>query len=337
MQKTTSDIKKGIVITLMLFTPFLPALRAQELPMINPGLTNSLLYNPSIAGSSSASYGSIWFIHRESFIDVSGHPACDILSAQLPFRRYRFGLGANFLLDRANVLKTAYGSFAFAFHIPFENYSKLSLGLSGSLQQTQLDYSKVQVLDESRYDLIINEYNDGKLSADFSFGINYRTRRLTVGGTINNLASSGIFHQDANTALLNYYSAYLKYALPLFNQYSQIEPFITYRKLPLSVPKADIGCYYLSRMRNSVQKVRDIYLTAGMAVGTNLDLNFSLGISIRKRIRIMYNYEIPGTLNHYVGSSHEIFLQYDVVNQSNQEEHSEYLNWDHKKKQRNRK
>lgn len=181
-QRKGTGFKKLIIASCTLIFLLAVNLKSQDLPLINPALTNSFFYNPSLAGSSIGSLGSASIIHRESFMDISGHPVCDILSVEIAVHKYRFGMGANFFIDRVNALQTTYGSFSYAFHIPFDRYKKLSLGVSGSLAQQRLDYSKVQVEDNNELDLIINEYAEGKFKVDFSVGVNYQVKRLTLGG-----------------------------------------------------------------------------------------------------------------------------------------------------------
>ncbi len=324
-------LKRIIATACMLAFLLIVKISAQDLPLVNPSLTNSFFYNPSLAGSLSSSLGLVSVIHRESFRNVSGHPVCDIVGLHIPISNYRFGIGANLYIDRVNAAKTTYGSFSYAYHIPFDRYKKLSLGVSGSLSQIRLDYSKVQVLDKSEYDRLINKYVDRKFKVDFSLGVNYQAERLMVGGTINNLASSGIFHKKENTALFNYFSAFIKYNILLFHKSDQFEPYIAYRQLPLSPPQGDIGFHYSYRRHNSILQVNDTYFTGGFAVGTNLNTIFSLGVNLRNRIRLMYSYEISGRYNWDIGSTNEIILQYNFLNLTYPEWHTDYLRWDNLK------
>lgn len=126
----------------------------------------------------------------------------------------------------------------------------------------------------------------------------------------------------------------MKYMMPLLNIFDEFEPFIAYKQLPLSSPRGDIGCY---RMRNSLKKLRDNYITAGFAISTNMNTSYSLGVNIRKRMRIMYNYEISGKYNSYTGGFNEIVLQYNLINISNLERYSEYLKWKNSSTKRKRK
>lgn len=201
-QRKKTALKRFIAASCIIFFLLTVKLKSQDLPLISPYLTNSFFYNPSLAGSSSSSLGSISFIHEKNFSDVSGHPVCDILSVHIPVSNYRFGIGTNFFIDRVNALQTTFCSFSFAYHIPFEHNKRLSLGISGNLSQKRLYYSKVRVMDKNEYDLIINKYVEGKFKVDFSVGVNYQANRLILGGTINNLASSGIFHKKRKHSIV---------------------------------------------------------------------------------------------------------------------------------------
>lgn len=307
---------------------------AQDIPLLSPDMTNSFFYNPALAGSSFDYLWNASLIHRASFTYVSGHPVCDIICTDVPIIQYRFGIGANFLVNRVNAMQTTYGSLAYAFHIPFGQFNKLSVGFSLNLSKKQLDYSQVKVRDNTIPDAVLLEYMEGKNFEDFSFGVNYRVERFTFGGAIINLASSGLFLSKEKTPLFNYYSLYVKYVMPLPNIFDECEPFFAYRQLPLAAPRGDIGVYYSYRMRNSLKKLRDNYYTFGFAIGTNLNTNYTLGVNLRKRFYIMYNYELSGRYNSYLGGFNEIMLKYSLINISSLERYSEYLKWDNNKTKR---
>ena len=312
-------------------------INAQNIPIINPGLTNSFLYNPSLAGSSSSALGSLAFIHKESFTDVQGHPVSDIVSMHVPVNNYDFGIGLNFFMDRVNAMQTIYGSFSYAYHFKFDRNKKLSLGLSGNISQNQLDFSKVKVLYIDQNDQVINEYINDNYIMDFSLGFNYQVKGLTLAGTVNNLGSSGLFHKKYNTALLDYYSAFIKYEIPVNFKQNQLEPYFSYRQLPLAPVKCNLGCNYHYSMCNSLQKTNDRYFTVGFAMGNNLDMSFLMGVDLLKRIHFMYNYEMLGKFNSVVGNFNEIIVQYNFIDMSYYEKNTEYLVWDNRKLNRKRK
>lgn len=66
--------------------------RSQDIPLFSQKLTNSFMYNPSLAGNT---FGSITASYRSNYSGVADAPKNYFISAHTPFSNHRFGFGAN--------------------------------------------------------------------------------------------------------------------------------------------------------------------------------------------------------------------------------------------------
>ena len=155
---------------------------AQDAPLFTQKLTNSFLYNPSVAGNT---FGSITLSHRKFWSSVEGSPTTNFFSAHTPFSQHRFGAGVNFYQDKVGITETLYGSAAFAYHIRLTDTNMWSFGVSAEYNSLRIDQSNVDVLHPD--DPLLR--GDARTSVDFSFGTSYKSRYFTIGGAANRLNS----------------------------------------------------------------------------------------------------------------------------------------------------
>ncbi|MBN2610398.1 MAG: PorP/SprF family type IX secretion system membrane protein [Bacteroidales bacterium] len=301
----------------------------QELPLLSPYYTNSFLYNPSLAGGAFNTTGSFFIANRKNFVHVAGHPVSNILSAHVPLKKNKCGIGGKILLNNTNVFQTVYSSVAFAYHIPFDHFKSLSFGLSSDLYHMGIDMSTVNVADRHIIDPNILKYSNGEWLLNFSTGFNFQTERLSVGGTINSLRNSYKPFDDGK--MYSLYSAYLKYTIPVFLRRDILQPMVVYRQLPFSNPIGNAGIFYSYKSKNSLDRINDGFLLGGVFISTNFQISMMAGINILKRLQLTYNYETSGSYQGYIGASHEIALTYNIIELSKSDWSNEYLTWYEKK------
>ncbi len=269
---------------------------AQELPILNQKLTNSYLYNPSLAG---LNFGSVSFIHKRNYNSVAGSPVSNIASIHHPLAQGSAGIGLNYVNDQTNIFNNSYVSLGFAYHIIFSEYSSLSFGLSGDYSNTKADPLKINVVDET--DEIINQIlGNGENQYDFSFGLDLRTKLFQLGGAYNRLSSSFIVN-ESESFLQDYMTGYLNVTLPIADRRDLFEPLITYRKISRDDGVIDLGAYYT---------YNDLFMLGG-AYGTNSSWNAQVGIQFSK-FYLGYVYEnFAGNTNRDLGSNNEFILRFD--------------------------
>jgi len=266
----------------------------QDIPLFSQKLTNSFLYNPSMAGISS---GSLTLSHRTNYAGVQGAPVDNFLSFQTPFSNGRFGFGVNALQERVNILDNTFASAAFAYHLQFNSLNRLSVGVG-----TEYNITKLNDLSLVSDDNILQRYNNtGSGKADFSFGLVYETRLFRAGLAANRL-SSGLFQSKGTQTLSNYYTAFVQGTLPLRGGVDLLEPYVNYRKFSASNTTLDIGVYY----------TYDSKLVAGLAVRNGSTYSGTVGFHFTKNIMAGYSREMNlSPVGGFVGSTNEITFRFD--------------------------
>ena len=101
---------------------------------------NPLQFNPGYAGSRGSL--NITGVSRAQWVGWDGAPNTQFLSVHAPVVRQDIGVGANIAYDKIGS-RSAFTAMAnFAYHMQLNNDDlKLSLGLSGGIQQYGYDFS----------------------------------------------------------------------------------------------------------------------------------------------------------------------------------------------------
>ena len=114
---------------------------AQDIPLFSQKLTNSFMYNPALAGNT---FGSITASYRTNYSGVSDAPKNYFISAHTPFANHRFGAGVNVYQEEVSILKNTYYAAAFAYHLQFNKFSTLSMGVGAEFNQLRFSYNAAQ-------------------------------------------------------------------------------------------------------------------------------------------------------------------------------------------------
>jgi len=286
----------------LLFLGFALLANGQDIPLFSQKLTNSFIYNPSFAG---LDFGSFTVSRRYNYTGVADAPVNTFISVHTPFAKGRFGIGANVFQEEVNILKNTYASAAFAYHIAFSKYSKLSFGLSG-------EYNTLRVngdpnFQQSQSDIVLDNLRSGKNNtADFSFGTSYANQYIKVGFALNRMSTAWI-KPDSSKLLSNYYSGFAIGRIPVAGNRDLIEPYLAYRKFSESNNTWDAGLFYTYNNK----------ITAGAAARKGGVYNFTVGYHLSKYLMVGYSREmITQGLGGFVGASNEFTIRLDFNNQA---------------------
>lgn len=274
------------------------ALHAQDIPLFSQKLTNSFMYNPAIAGHT---YGSGTVSYRQNYSQVAGSPTNLFLSIHTPIANHKAGIGANVFQEDVTFLRNTYASLAFAYHIHFDRYTSLSMGVSGEYNSIGTNGAPIGNIEDPEYTALLQ----GNLNAyDFSFGVLYQNRFLKAGVAANRLASTWL---EETPALSHYYSAYAQGMLPVRGGEDLLEPYFAYRQLSEVNTTYDVGLFYTFNDR----------ITAGAAWRSGNVIGGTLAVKPTQSVTIGYSHEIiAGNVGGFVGSANEFTLRIDFNNES---------------------
>jgi type IX secretion system PorP/SprF family membrane protein len=279
------------------------AAAAQDIPLFSQKLTNSFIYNPSLAGHT---FGSLTYSFRQNYSNVPGAPQNHFLSVHAPFMNHKVGAGINLFQEDVNFIRNTYASAAFAYHLRFNKFSVLSMGVGGEYNIMRLN--GVSNTENFQVDPVLEQLQNGKPTYDFSFGVNYQMRYLKVGFAVNRLSTAWIKRETAN--LSNYYSGYVQGLIPLRGGNDLLEPYVAFRKFSETNDTYDLGLFYTF----------DNKILAGAAIRKGNVLNGTIGFKPNKHLLIGYSREmITSSIGGYVGAANEITLRFDFNDESYKE------------------
>lgn len=293
------------ILLLSLFLNFLAIVSvAQDIPLFSQKLTNSFMYNPALAGHT---FGSLTASYRSNYSGVAGAPKNIFISMHTPFANHRFGAGANIYHEDVSILKNTYYAGAFAYHLQFNKFSTLSMGVGVEFNQLRFNY------DAGRDPYITNDvtfqrYNAAAGKPDFSFGMMYQNRFVKIGAAANRLATAWL--EPVNKKVLsNYYTGFVQGMIPIRGGQDLLEPYFAFRKFSETNDTYDVGLFY----------TYDNKITAGAATRAGNVLNFTLAYRLSKYLLVGYSNEmITGNVGGFVGTSNEFTLRYDFNDQGYQ-------------------
>lgn len=271
-------------------------LYAQDIPLFSQKLTNSFMYNPAVAGHT---FGSATASYRSNY-NVDGAPTNLFLSFHAPFAKHKAGFGVNVFQEKVTFLENTYASAAFAYHIRFDRFNSLSMGVSGEYNMMKTNGTPIGNSEDPEYVALAGGVN----KVDFSFGMLYQTRFFKAGVAANRLTST--FDKEG-TPLANYYTAYLQGLLPVRGGEDLLEPYVAYRKLSETNSTLDLGLFYTFNER----------IMGGVAWRSGNLLGATLGFWPQKNLMLGVTHEIiMGNIGGFVGSANEVTLRWDFNHES---------------------
>lgn len=292
-------MKTTLRIIILVVTVSAGTLHAQDAPLFTQKLTNSFLYNPSVAGNT---FGSITLSHRKFWSAVEGSPTTNFFSAHTPFGQHRFGTGINFYQDQVGITQAIYGSAAFAYHIKITDAKMLSFGVSGEFNSLKLDRNRIDVVHEND-PLLTGGSRNG---FDFNFGMSLKTDYFKIGAAANRITNITSI-VDSTDQFPGFYSGYLQFMLPLAGGRDVLEPIVMIRNYAQGgTVQIDGGLYYT---------VNDM-LTLGGSYRTGGAINASAAFRW-KNVMLGYSRDIiTGDVRQALGATNEFTLRFDFFDES---------------------
>lgn len=274
----------------------------QDIPLFTQKLTNSFIYNPSLAGQD---VGSFTLTHRSNYSGVEGAPSNNFISAHTPVLNHRFGVGGNFFQENVTALTSTYYSGAFAYHLRFNRLSSLSFGVGAEYNNVRLSGSVTEINDGT--DEILNRYQNGVSTPDFSFGMSFRNRSIRGGISANRLRTAWT-DNEASINLSAFYSAYLQGSIHASPDHL-LEPYAAYRKFSEESEVLDLGLFYTYKSK----------LILGAAMRSGTVASATLGYMITKKMMLGVSSEtILSPVGGYAGLSNEFVLRLDFNDRADQ-------------------
>ncbi|MBL0742371.1 type IX secretion system membrane protein PorP/SprF [Chryseolinea sp. Jin1] len=275
---------------------------AQDIPLFTQKLTNTFLYNPSVAGNT---VGSITLSRRQYWSGVQGAPNVNLLSMHMPVNGYRFGTGLTLYQDNIGVSQVFSATGAFAYHMIMPNRRSFSLGVSAEYHQYRVVPSRVDVQSNVLSDPALLTKLSPTRGFDFSGGVSYYAPRLRAGASVNRL--SAILGFGDTDIFYPYLTAYAQGIFPMADKRHVLEPVLNYRSLTPGNHQFEGGLYYTFNKR----------ITFGAAYRTGRTVSVTAAFQVYKNVTIGYTYEVMSSaLNPALGGTHEAVVRFDFMDRT---------------------
>ncbi|HEY5751404.1 MAG TPA: PorP/SprF family type IX secretion system membrane protein [Chryseolinea sp.] len=270
---------------------------AQDIPLFTQKLTNTFLYNPSVAGNT---LGSITLSRRQYWTGIQGSPNSTLLSAHVPVNGYRFGTGLTVYQDNVGVSQTSSIGGAFAYHLILPSRQSFSLGVSAEYHNYRVVPSRVDVQATGWSDPVLLSKYTGANGVDFSAGVSYYSRYLRAGASINRI--SGWLGSERKNVFQPFFTGYVQGILPLADKRHVVEPMLTYRSLNPVSDLVEGGLYYTFNKK----------VTFGASYRTGKVVSVATSFQVYKNLIIGYSNELFVSQRHAgLGTSHEVVVRFD--------------------------
>ncbi|MDA3928710.1 MAG: type IX secretion system membrane protein PorP/SprF [Prolixibacteraceae bacterium] len=294
---------RHIIITALLFIGI--SSFGQQEPMFTQYMNNPQLINPAYAGS----LGNINIdgIFRKQWMGtgVEWAPTTTSLSVNAPFMDYRVGIGLNFMIDDIGPLDQISIFTDYAYHLEFDNGSKLSLGLKGGFYSYQEDLANLSTFE---YDEWLYDGNSitNKFFLNFGVGAYYYSEKYFVGLSFPKLVRNSLSEAYDTYEVLGSEERHMYLTAGLV---FDISPLLKFK--PTAMLRRVNGAPYSTELTATVIFVDQVWFGLMYRFGDALAAHVKFQID--ENLHIGYSYDLTTTeLKPYNSGTHEIFFSYTI-------------------------
>jgi len=294
-----TNLYKSVLIIACFFY-FSCSVFGQQEAMNTQYMFNTLVYNPSYAGTKDAI--STAAIYRQQWVSSNFEGAPRTISAYVhgPVRE-KIGLGLSVQSDQLGVHDwlNIRGNYSYKFYV--SPRSKVSLGLSTSFSIQQSDYNSVMGANgDVTTDITFSE-NRNKVLPNFGFGAFYYSNWYYVGFSIPNILNNKLSAFSAQQYRHYYGSAGM--VLPVTKSI-KVKPAVLLKSVGGNAPTEldlSVNVYFFNT------------IWTGLAFRTRDSFDMLLGIQVNRSLKIGYAFDLITTElnNHTDLHTHEIMIGYD--------------------------
>jgi type IX secretion system PorP/SprF family membrane protein len=285
---------KNIIIPIIALF-FANALLAQQEPQFtqNNG-HNAFLVNPAAVGSDNRQL--LRFFVRQNWAFFNDAPITLGASYQALLKD-KHGVGGLIYMDRSGPFRVFGMKASYAFHIPIDKKSRLSLGLSGKFYQNSIRTEDLVLINQNDLSIDMAQARGIATTGDAEFGLYYYSPRVYAGISSANLVQSRLNFSGVNNAkLFRHYFAVVGAKFPVKGDDLALEPFVNFRMINNLRPQLDAGLQF--NIYNEQIKAGLLYRTSGYAsifFAASYDDNFLVSFSVDFIVNGLAKY---GALNY---------------------------------------
>lgn len=285
---------------------------------------NKLTTNPAYAGAKDMF--SARALHRQQWVGLDGRPITSVINIHSPLLNNRIGLGISYVNDKLGVMNTNYLAMSYAYKLPFEKGSTLSMGFNLGFAAFKIRTTELEAINNT--DPILQQ-DLNKINFKAGVGMYYYGDKFYVGVSSPNIVPHNLIRsadvnslttdagKDAKQSIHLYLIA--GYAIELAEENFVIKPQVLFKSVVAGDRKApwqmDFNLSLImwqrlvvgSTFRTTIANKNDTDLEN--IASTDVMLGFYIGRKML--VSYAYDFTIGGIKNHDSGS-HEILLGIDM-------------------------
>ena len=304
------EVRNSFIV--MVFLSLVYGFNAQQLPMYSQFFWNDFAINPAYTGLTNTNR--IQLGYRNQWSGFAGAPSTFTLGGHTLLKKQSIGLGGMiFLDDGGGAIRQSGAMLNYSYILKINNNSKLSMALSGIINQYSYDGSQIENIDPDP----ALSMNVSQVAPDMSFGLVYSLHnKLLIGLGINQLIQSKLSKFDefnnlytGPNRLVRHYHLSASYSIPL-NEKFQLDPYLLLRSTFINPPQFELG----------VKSTYNEFLFFGLNYRHKESAIAMLGVNYKNAV-LAYSYDISlSDIGQYSNGSHEVLLAYQFGKSKEKEE-----------------
>ncbi|PZR23293.1 MAG: hypothetical protein DI539_03305 [Flavobacterium psychrophilum] len=287
------------IIILLLGLLFSNISLAQQDPQYTQYMYNPININPGYAGSRGTT--SIFLLHRAQWVGLDGAPVTNSASVNAPVGR-NVGLGVSFVNDKIGPTDTNLLSADFSYTIKVNDDYKVGLGIKGSLQLFNVDFTKLNIYDPSdpRFQTNINN----QLTPNVGAGAFLYSDATYLGLSVPNILETQHYEHNEVSVAKERFHVYAMGGHVFDLAYNwKFKPAALAKVVEGAPLQLDITANVLYNDK----------FTLGVAYRWDAAVSALAGFQVSDKLFIGYTYDTETTaLADYNSGSHEIFLRFEL-------------------------
>lgn len=274
--------------------------------MYSQYMWNALSVNPAYTGSADAL--SALMLVRKQWLGIAGSPHTQNLAVHMPTRIGKSAFGLNMINDQISYLGQTWTSLSYAFRIDTKR-GKLALGLSGSVYNYRINWSKAKLIDPN--DVIPTVYGRNMVLPNAGFGMYYYSDNFYAGFSVPHLlvnslstVTPGVKFSDTDISVAALKRHYFLMSGVVIKQSPDfwIKPSFLYKYVYGAPMELDLNLNFYFNQKFGI----------GASYRTGDGLVAMVSYHFTPQFMAGYAYDYPLTaLNGYTSGSHELMLRYD--------------------------
>jgi len=289
---------------------------AQQDPQYTQYMYNTQVVNPAYAGSRDVT--SFGLLGRTQWVSIDGAPKSGTFTVNTPVGSLdNMGLGLTIVHDELGPAVESNITIDYAYRIDVGENAKVSFGLKGGLDILDVDFTKLNLNDQTP-DVLFQNNIDSRLQPQIGAGVYYNTEKFYAGlsvpnflttdhyddSTTQNIINDPQFNGDVTAAERLHYFLIAGYVFDL-SETVKFKPATLVKAVSGSPLQWDASANFLLYDK----------LTLGASYRWSAAVSALVGFQASDQIFIGFGYDYSTTdIEDFSDGSYELFLRFDLFN-----------------------